>query len=82
MRAKEQYRTLVETLLDGVWLVKDLAGIKEEHKDAAGILVTMEGDLWDRQGVLTGGSWDPSPTGILARKREIKETERAVLTKR
>jgi chromosome segregation protein len=80
VRAKEQYRTLVETLLDGVWLVKDLAGIKEEHKDAAGILVTMEGDLWDRQGVLTGGSWDSSPTGILARKREIKETEKAVLT--
>jgi chromosome segregation protein len=80
VRTKEQYRPLVETLLDGVWLVKDLAGIKEEHKDEAGILVTMEGDLWDRQGVLTGGSWDPSPTGILARKREIKETERAVLT--
>jgi chromosome segregation protein len=80
VRTKEQYRTLVKTLLDGVWLVKDLAGIKEEHKDGAGILVTMEGDLWDRQGVLTGGSWDPSPTGILARKREIKETERAVLT--
>lgn len=39
----------------------------------------MEGDLWDRQGVLTGGSWDPSPTGILARKREIKETEKAIL---
>jgi chromosome segregation protein len=80
VRTGEQYRTLVKTLLDGVWLVKDLAGIKEEHKNGAGILVTMEGDLWDRQGVLTGGSWDPSPTGILARKREIKETERAVLT--
>jgi chromosome segregation protein len=79
VRTKEHYRPLVETLLDGVWLVKDLAGIAERHKHAAGIVVTREGDLWDRQGVLTGGSWDPSPTGILARKREIKEAEKTVL---
>jgi chromosome segregation protein len=79
VRAKEGYRPLVTALLDGVWLVKELAGITEEFKANAGILVTMEGDLWDRQGVLTGGSWDPSPTGILARKREIKETGQAIL---
>jgi chromosome segregation protein len=79
VRAKEEYRSLVKALLDGVWLVKELGGIKEEHKAHAEILVTMEGDLWDRQGVLTGGSWDPSPTGILARKRQIKETELTIL---
>ncbi|OGP55103.1 MAG: chromosome segregation protein SMC, partial [Deltaproteobacteria bacterium RBG_13_52_11] len=78
VRTKGEYRPLLETLLNGVWLVKDLRGIKEEHKAWAGILVTMEGDLWDRHGVLSGGSWDPSPTGILARKREIKETEQAI----
>jgi chromosome segregation protein len=79
VRTREEYRPLLETLLDGVWLVKDLTGIKEEHKAGTVILVTMEGDLWDRHGVLTGGSWDPSPTGILARKREIKETGKAIL---
>ena len=79
VRTREEYRPLLETLLDGVWLVKDLTGIREEHKAQAGILVTMGGDLWDRHGVLTGGSWDPSPTGILVRKREIKETEKAII---
>ena len=79
VRTREEYRPLLETLLDGVWLVKDLTGIREEHKAGSEILVTMEGDLWDRHGVLTGGSWDPSPTGILARKREIKETEKAII---
>jgi chromosome segregation protein len=79
VRAKKEYRTLLETLLDGVWLVKDLRGIRDEHKAEVGVLVTLEGDLWDRSGVLTGGSWDPSPTGILARKREIKETEKTIL---
>jgi chromosome segregation protein len=80
VRTKDAFRPLIETLLDGVWLVRDLAGIIEEHKAGAWVLVTMEGDLWDRHGVLTGGSWDSSPSGILARKREIKETERAILT--
>jgi len=79
VRTREEYRPLLETLLNGVWLVKDLTGITEEHKAGTEILVTLEGDLWDSHGVLTGGSWDPSPTGILARKREIKETERAIL---
>jgi chromosome segregation protein len=81
VRTKDEFRPLIETLLDGVWLVRDLTGIKEEHRAGAGVLVTMEGDLWDRHGVLTGGSWDPSPTGILARKREIKKTEQAIVTK-
>jgi chromosome segregation protein len=79
VRAREEYRPLIEALLDGVWVVKDLAGIKEEHKDGIETLVTMEGDLRDRHGVLTGGSWDAAPTGILARKREIKDTEEAII---
>ncbi len=81
VRIKEEYRPLLETLFDGVWLVKDLTGITEWYKEGTGVVVTMEGDLWDRTGVLTGGSRDPSPTGILARKREIKETEQTIRTK-
>jgi chromosome segregation protein len=80
VRTKEGFRPLIETLLEGVWLVQNFTGLSEEHRAGAEVLVTMEGDLWDRHGVLTGGSRDPSPTGILARKREIKETEQAILT--
>jgi chromosome segregation protein len=78
VRIKGEYRPLLESLLGGVWLVTDLGVVSKTHKTAKGVVVTMEGDLWDTAGVLTGGSWDPSPTGILARKREIKETEQAI----
>jgi len=80
VRIKKDYRPLLEALLEGVWLVKDLRGMGKTPTPGMEVLVTMEGDLWDRQGVLTGGSWDPSPTGILARKREIKETEETIHT--
>lgn len=80
VRIKKEYRPLFETLLDGVWLVKDLGeGIKDARKAGIGVVVTLNGDLWNRHGVLTGGSLDPSPSGILTRKREIKETEKAIL---
>jgi chromosome segregation protein len=72
------YRPLVEALLEGVWLVQDLEGITAKTETGIGVVVTMEGDIWDRDGVLTGGSWDPAPTGILARKRELKETEKTI----
>jgi chromosome segregation protein len=78
VRIKGEYRPLLEALFDGVWLFKDLEGMRESYKVGTGVVVTLEGDLWDRTGVLTGGSRDPSPTGILARKREIKETEQAI----
>jgi chromosome segregation protein len=80
VRIKKEYRPLLEILFDGVWLVKDLTGIKEWYRAGTGVVVTMEGDLLDRTGVLTGGSRDPSPTGILVRKREIKETEQTIRT--
>jgi chromosome segregation protein len=80
VRIKKEYRSLLENLFDGVWLVKDLTGIKEWYRVGIGLVVTVEGDLWDRTGVLTGGSRDPSPTGILARKREIMETEQTIRT--
>jgi chromosome segregation protein len=78
VRIKKEYRPLLEVLLDGVWLAKDLTAMKKARTAGMEILVTMEGDLWDRQGMLTGGSRDPSPVGILARKREITETEKAI----
>ena len=81
VKVKEGYELLVDALLDGVWLVRDLEEITEAYQTDRGIFVTVEGDLWDRTGVLTGGSWNASPTGILARRREIKETEEALRRK-
>lgn len=76
VRVKEGYRPLVERLLFGAWLVEDLADFfKEGALREANCLVTRQGDVWLRGGVMSGGSWEPSPTGILTRKRGIRETE-------
>ncbi|MBW2039832.1 MAG: chromosome segregation protein SMC [Deltaproteobacteria bacterium] len=81
VKVKGGYRPLLEALLDGVWLFRDLAGIMEAERPGCGVFVTLEGELLDRTGILTGGSWDTSLSGILTRKREIKETEKAVTHK-
>ncbi|RLB07654.1 MAG: chromosome segregation protein SMC [Deltaproteobacteria bacterium] len=81
IRVKEEYRHLFEFLLNDVWLVRDLAEIVETEQAGRGVFVTLEGDIWDREGVLTGGSWDSSPSGILTRKRQIKEIEDEIFHK-
>lgn len=78
VKVKEGYKHALEALLDGMWLVKDLAGIMESAEAGHGVFVTLEGDLWDKTGVLTGGSWDTSVSGMLSRKRAVKETEEAI----
>ena len=45
---------------------------------AATTLVTLEGDLVDDRGVVSGGSRDASGAGVLAQKREIRELEEIV----
>ena len=41
-------------------------------------LVTLEGDIVDRDGVVAGGSRDAQGAGVLAQKREIRELEEIV----
>ena len=41
-------------------------------------LVTLEGDIVDRDGVVAGGSRDAQGAGVLAQKREIRELEELV----
>ncbi|HVV87426.1 MAG TPA: hypothetical protein VHE35_30500, partial [Kofleriaceae bacterium] len=45
---------------------------------AATTLVTLEGDVVDERGVVSGGSRDASGAGVLAQKREIRELEEIV----
>jgi len=78
VHVREDYRPLVEVLLDGVWLVKDLIPIVAQNYAGQGIFVTPEGDLWDRKGGLTGGSQNSHPSGIITRKKDIRDLERAV----
>ncbi len=46
------------------------------HKDGSDeTLVTLDGDIVDSRGVVSGGSQDAQGAGVLAQKREIRELE-------
>ena len=71
----EPYRALIDLLLGDTELVQDLgqaiSSWRNNGKDHA--LVTTEGDLVSRDGIISGGKLANSGHGLLARKREIKE---------
>ncbi len=73
IRVQERYRHVVKSLLCGVHVVDTLerAAAIWRANDFQGTLVTREGDLVDRLGVMTGGSVAASGGGLFARKREI-----------
>jgi chromosome segregation protein len=75
IRVKEPYRRVVKSLLRGVHVVDtlDRATAIWRANDFQGTLVTREGDLVDRLGVMTGGSESAAGGGLFARKREIEE---------
>lgn len=73
--APENYRVLLETLLEDTLVVENLqealaawnANGRERN------FVTLEGDLVTSQGIITGGKTARSNQGLLARKRKIQE---------
>ena len=73
----DSYRSLINALLDKAVLVEDLDQAisvwRTKGKDQC--LVTPEGDMVDRRGIISGGKLAHGSHGILARKREIKELE-------
>ncbi|MDY7039057.1 MAG: hypothetical protein SV375_23255, partial [Thermodesulfobacteriota bacterium] len=73
----DSYRSLINALLDKTVLVEDLdqaiATWRTKGKDQC--LVTPEGEMVDRKGIISGGKLSHGSHGILARKREIKELE-------
>ncbi len=76
VNVKEEFSSLADFLLGDVGLVETLEEAlywikKEEGLD---ILVTLEGDVVERSGVISGGSRDQG-LGLLERRRRIKELE-------
>jgi chromosome segregation protein len=76
VRFGEDYKGVAETLFGDVLVVDDLltaldrwrAGDKRSY-------VTLDGELLDAQGIVTGGSREAAGAGILAQKREIRELD-------
>jgi chromosome segregation protein len=71
----ETFRPLINALLGDTILVKDLSEAvsawESNGKDLC--FVTLDGDMVDQRGVISGGKLTQSSRGLLARKREIKE---------
>jgi chromosome segregation protein len=79
VNVKEGFASVAEFLIGDVGVVRDLGRalhwIKEEGD--FGILVTLEGEVAERSGVISGGSFDQG-LSLLERRREIRELEKKV----
>jgi chromosome segregation protein len=79
VKVKEGFAPVAQFLIGDVGVVdhleKALQGIKEEA--GFGVLVTLEGEVVERSGVVSGGSLDQGLT-ILERRREIRELEKRI----
>lgn len=74
VRASDNYTQAVSYLLDGVAIVDSLrTALKLRAEHEGWTFVTMDGDVLTADGVLTGGSSEGAESGVLKRKREIKE---------
>ena len=75
-----QYDEVAAYLLGDVLVVEDLeralALWRETHTTKT--IVTLEGEVIDPQGVVTGGSRESALTGVLEQKREIRELEQVM----
>jgi chromosome segregation protein len=74
IECKDEYRTIVETLLGNVVMVQDLDTAFKMHEDENfnSVTVTRNGEIIDSQGLVTGGAMEKNSSGLLARNREIE----------
>lgn len=71
----EKYQPIMEHLLGRIWVIKNLKAMVEIGKKTkfAHRMVSLDGEIITPGGALTGGSYRKQKTGLLARKRLIKE---------
>ncbi|MBT5028745.1 MAG: chromosome segregation protein SMC [Nitrospinaceae bacterium] len=73
IQCKEEYRPIIELLLKTVVIAKDMDAALHLHQDAnfLGTVVTLNGEMIDSNGFITGGSQENESSSLLARNREI-----------
>ncbi|OPX36173.1 MAG: chromosome segregation protein SMC, partial [Desulfobacteraceae bacterium 4484_190.2] len=69
----ERYKPLINTLLENTVVVKDLeTALEAWRENKTGLcFVTIDGDIVDPRGVVSGGKLAKSSLGLLTRKREM-----------
>jgi chromosome segregation protein len=84
VQCPSEYASIVDHLLGDVVLVEDLEtalGLYTKP-DFQGVVVTQAGEIFDSQGVVSGGNVKSSSAGLLSQKREIEELEAEIETLR
>ncbi|MFN8790557.1 MAG: chromosome segregation protein SMC [Bdellovibrionales bacterium] len=78
VQASEKFQPAIQKLLGQIAVAESLSAALELRMQYPGwTFVTLDGDVLDSQGILTGGSSEAAESGLLKRNREIKElTER------
>ena len=78
MNVKDGYGDLIQSLMGHVLVTRDLTAALQlwNRNGFPQTVVTQEGDRLCPQGILIGGSQDNAGSGILSKKREIKELDR------
>ncbi len=80
VRVREEFSPVITFLLEGIWLVDNIDRAHKMWKEGKGfrILVTLDGEVLERDGSLTGGGIEGSGFGLLERRRLIKGLEESV----
>lgn len=74
VRGSEKYQNTVSYLLDGVAIVDSIrTALALRPRYPGWTFVTKDGDTLTADGVLTGGATESAESGVLKRRREIKE---------
>ena len=74
VQSKAEFSKSVENILSGVAIVDSIRTALQLRPNYAGwTFVTTDGDTLSADGVLTGGSRESAESGVLKRRREIKE---------
>jgi chromosome segregation protein len=77
VKASDSYKPLIDLLLGDTAIAEDLEQAISEWRNNGRdkTMVTPDGDLIDKNGIISGGKLAHGPYGFLVRKREIKELE-------
>jgi len=75
VETREEYKSVFEHLLNNVVLVRDLETALKLHgnNEFEGTVVTLDGEVIDAQGLVTGGRNGEDPGGLLSQTREMEE---------
>ncbi len=74
VRSSDKYQNTVAYFVDGIAIVDSIrTALALRAKYVGWTFVTMDGDTLTADGVLTGGSTESADSGVLKRRREIKE---------